>query len=1018
MSNYEYEEKKQAHRRAVHEFIDTRLSPAIADRLSDVLPEYDFTRSGGTWYSRKDLSGSSAGKKQALYCTPKPGYVPRINGNGSSAGVDSAGVDVLTLYAEKNSLGGRDEAAEAIADLLGISGFPKWEGYAPGDSSKEDKRESDKEKAAAAFTRALLNSTTPGAEEARAYLLSRFTEDEYKAATARNLLGYVDSEVLAEVERTAPLWHAKGLQSAIGTTHKVAITTEYCGRVDSFNFRTLPATDEEAKAAGLSKYLMPSGTSRDVLGGLSFGAESVIVVEGEIDRLKATLAIDEENRSRRAANKPLLERLNVVSVGTNTVHKKNALNAIKRGAKYFTIIPDVDKAKVVEDKATGAQRLQFADELPGYAGTARSIETLYAAGAQAVYIAQLPEDEGGEKVDTADYISRYGLRAWYAVVRNNRVHAVPYLVEAALKAFIERAQYYGADEEARDKLFTEIEGYLYSKGATYDSAEKAYAVLSRYLDYGENRQYFRFSVEAFRAYVEAHQQREEAKLKKQRLAGDIEEAYKAATGGDVAKAAALLTDSLAANTGSSRSDYAKFYSTPASLDEVEAGFKEVVPGVGTGIFVHTVEGEKREITLKEGVSLVVGARKHGKTTFLCNIALNEAAKNVEAYKAAYPAAPMKKVLLITYEVRKNRLQREILAMYLHRTYKLRGQYVADIVAGDLLSPQPQEVVKYIPKEVAAAVNKEALSAYYDKGIKPVEPGALDYLQKEGRRFIEEYLITGALTIIDLTDKKDVEDLEALLTQYLTAPEAEGGISLIALDYIQKLNTREKEYKGNRPAALKYIGERLTDFGVKHALPILAAAQFNRISSLLDVDTKNIGEAGDLERNAVDVIGLYNLKELAPLLDKSKYAIGFGLHCATFRKFGLRDEDFLQYLGTGEYYAKDDAERGIKKGEEKLKPNLKPIPGKLYISLMASRYGGFPAEVIADFNGSAGYVDFTGTSAAVDEAVRREEYRKREEAARYAQGLSRATTTAPALPAAAEDEEAPEDEEDDLAFLND
>lgn len=951
----DYEAKKEAHRRDVSTFIDTELYPAIAADLPALFPELDFIKRGSTYFSRKDINGGTA-KADTLYCRPTPGKPISIGGNGSRSGLNGTGEEVLKLYARLHNLSGRDEAAEAVAALLSVTGFPKWEGYAPGDSAKEDKREADKIAAAAAFTEALVNSTTLEAEEARAYLRTRFTEEEYNKAIEKHLIGYADTATLATLERTAPLWHRGTLQSNIGTVHTIAVVTPYgMHPADSFNFRALPSKEAEAAAAGKSKYDMPVGTSRDVLGGLPYGATSVIVVEGEIDRLKATLAVEIENTRRRNNNLPLLKGLNVVSVGTNLISEKKALEALKRGVKRITIIPDADAPKEVIDSTTGEKRLQFTHEIAGYAGALRSIETLYAAGAEEVYIAPLPTatDEAGHpvKIDTADYIRAYGVEAWYKAVAGAKVAALPYKADTLLRKHLEEANYYGTDEEKRDTLFKELEALIFSPKATPDTAEKIYAVIAGYLALPGGKDYFRFSLDTFRTYVEGYKAREAAALNNTRLKADIEEAYKRTTAGDVVGAVALVADSLKKNTPTAAADYTKLYATPATEGEIEAAFTEVVPGVNTGIFVHTVEDDKKQITIKEGVSLLVGARKHGKTTFLCNIALNEAARNIEAH-ALDITAPLKKVLLITYEVRKNRLQRDLLAIYLRREY---------------------------PN--TPGLTKEDIATYYDKGVKPTEEAARAFYEGK-KRFFADYLVSGALTIIDLAGRKDVEDLVALLTQYLSSPEAEGGVSLVALDYIQKLTTREKA-KATRPEALKYIGEALTDFGVANKLPILCAAQFNRITNLLQVDTVNIGEAGDLERNAVDVIGIFNLKELRPLLG-SDYTLGFGLHKNIFAKFGIDEKQYIEEVPTGERYkdTKENREAGIA-GKDKTRPNIKPLRGKVYIALLASRYGGFPAEVVADFVGASGYVDIPGTDYTVTDSLNRVQKWKEIEAQRLA-----------------------------------
>lgn len=96
---------------------------------------------------------------------------------------------------------------------------------------------------------------------------------------------------------------------------------------------------------------------------------------------------------------------------------------------------------------------------------------------------------------------------------------------------------------------------------------------------------------------------------------------------------------------------------------------------------------------------------------------------------------------------------------------------------------------------------------------------------------------------------------------------QGKISAVLIDYIQLL--RLGNNKLARQEELKQICLDLKDCAVETGLPIILGAQFNREVVRPDlVHATNIGEAGDIERAASLIIGLWNNK-FAPLDKKGK-----------------------------------------------------------------------------------------------------------------------------------------------------
>lgn len=82
-------------------------------------------------------------------------------------------------------------------------------------------------------------------------------------------------------------------------------------------------------------------------------------------------------------------------------------------------------------------------------------------------------------------------------------------------------------------------------------------------------------------------------------------------------------------------------------------------------------------------------------------------------------------------------------------------------------------------------------------------------------------------------------------------------SLICIDYMQLLKL-SNNFRSSRQEELKEICLMLKDCAVETGLPIVLAAQFNRtVITEADLSSVNIGEAGDIERVASLIIGMYN-----------------------------------------------------------------------------------------------------------------------------------------------------------------
>jgi replicative DNA helicase len=272
-------------------------------------------------------------------------------------------------------------------------------------------------------------------------------------------------------------------------------------------------------------------------------------------------------------------------------------------------------------------------------------------------------------------------------------------------------------------------------------------------------------------------------------------------------------------------EYAQVFA-PSTPQEYATFLSEIKEGIPTGYLFE--QGKQREeLTLNSGLTFICGYRGHGKTSFLNNIALNEARRNVALGNG-------KSVLYFSYEVDKRRLITDLL-----------NTFVND---ADISRTPSDTILSYFKGKGSTYFRNERRTdgrTHYENFV----------TQKD--KFFRELLSSGALTIVD--ENYRVEKLLDAIKYYLSTRTA----SIVCIDYAQLIYS--EEYSRQRTEEIKKVVNDIKDFANREGIPFVLAAQFNReVDSPISVDTKNIGEGGDFERIADTCIGLFNLKELHPL----------------------------------------------------------------------------------------------------------------------------------------------------------
>jgi replicative DNA helicase len=205
-------------------------------------------------------------------------------------------------------------------------------------------------------------------------------------------------------------------------------------------------------------------------------------------------------------------------------------------------------------------------------------------------------------------------------------------------------------------------------------------------------------------------------------------------------------------------------------------------------------------------------------------------------------------------------------------------------------------------------NRRTIRSHYRGGnFFKKESDKAGFLDKKSAFFRD--LIEPGRVNIHYADYRAPELIDAI--RYL---KEHGGAGAVFIDYMQLLKKPGAGY--SRQEELKEICLDLKDIAVETGLPIILAAQFNReVTSPLKLFLQNIGEAGDIERAANFVLGIWS-GNIRPEADK-------------------REEEAIKKLGF-------DSETLLQKG-------------KLYVQILKNRDGEAGKTGWLNFNGNTGKI---------------------------------------------------------------
>lgn len=545
----------------ITDWIKTELYPTLYESIDTALPEHEFKRYSGGWRSKTYLDSSPHKDRldKTVISKKAPGYILEQGGDTLS----------LVDYVMRRDNLEFILAVETLAKAVGLQ-LPK--GEIDLNTYQRDKDQITLlESCNSYFIYCLENST--GADEVRTYLSSRgYSDEDVKTME----LGYIPDQdklfkyLLSKGYSQTLIDEVVKLNKGIGTTHKLTIPYRSGGSIKGFKFRTI--------GEATPKYLNSTGLDR--LGGFFNllgikGDKDLVIVEGELDSLSATA---------RGVN-------NIVATGGNSISSDQIKDAIKRGAKSFSLCLDTEPGKEEET----ANKINSA------------IEVILGEGVNRVYIVNLP-DLGGGKTDPDRLIKESGVETFKDAIRG-ALSYYEYYLQGLLNKYAKIEDEIGLKPKDIDRLLDEVVelSYKIPEPTDRDRFKKLFTSLEAIKELGITEESLSITVD--RLTSSKNKELRDKELKKL-----LSEATQLQTKGDTDKALEILNNGVKETITKGAID---LLPPPLNFNSLLDEIATLPPAYKTGYssldkFIGFTPG---------AITLIAGRPSHGKTTFMFNLLL-------------------------------------------------------------------------------------------------------------------------------------------------------------------------------------------------------------------------------------------------------------------------------------------------------------------------------------------------------------------------------------------------------------
>lgn len=328
--------------------------------------------------------------------------------------------------------------------------------------------------------------------------------------------------------------------------------------------------------------------------------------------------------------------------------------------------------------------------------------------------------------------------------------------------------------------------------------------------------HLKISRNTLQAEIERERQKREDKKQVETITKELEAASSSLKHGDT-KSALEILGNISKHKNIGLSDSYESLLTPITEDAIRDHIRNKPDHLSSRL---RIDGEELLIP-SGGITIVAAPTSHGKTSVLINLGINIAEEITN-----------KPVYLFSYEESREAILLKALNTYINLPLSKN--------------------------------NRRSIESYFktsDMGFMSSDNDCRSKFIYEKDKFFRSLIHSGKLNILysDYTS----DDLIGAI-HYL---HKHGKIGAVLIDYIQLLRLKNNK-AGSRQEELKQICLDLKDCAVETGLPIILGSQFNRtVTEKAAVHPTAIGEAGDIERIANTIIGLWN-NQFPDLGDKS------------------------------------------------------------------------------------------------------------------------------------------------------
>lgn len=411
-----------------------------------------------------------------------------------------------------------------------------------------------------------------------------------------------------------------------------------------------------------------------------------------------------------------------------------------------------------------------------------------------IYVVSLPSS-GGQKVDPDSFIREHGADAFQNLLDN----AVPDWEYRLRILFDDKVE----TPKEQDRLIISALKISSSLPDPIDKERFSNQFISAAQAFGLN-----LGIKSLEEKMDLLAQARMKEEKDKKLKSTMDEAFMLHGKGETEKALEFIKENIVVlQAEEDATDYSKLL-LPLSEEALIAELSRRPESLDTG---YLINGEP--LLIPPGALIfIVAPTSHGKTTFALNLQLKISLR--------YPAVS---TIFISLE----------------------ESHISIII---------KSLNIYIGKKLSNN-NKASLYSYFKGNSEYIASDSMQDFTKTKEMYFEELLKQGRIHIkYSDADIEVILEILSYIIKYSKLP-----VGAVFIDYIQLLNLSSERHKFNsRQEQLKKICLILKDFAVETQLPIVLGAQFNReVVNLLAMDPTRIGEAGDIERIANLVIGMWN-----------------------------------------------------------------------------------------------------------------------------------------------------------------